>query len=81
MNLQAVITIKQQFVVTRGCEATKNTITVINTTCVQYCKCKLQYFCSLTAPGHFVLLYGKELCEDYIRRQMYPLIDFVFSSA
>lgn len=45
-------------------------------------KCILQYFCSLTAFGHFeLLLYGKELCEDYIRRQMCPLMDFVLSSA
>lgn len=63
-------------------KSTKNVIKVINTTCVQYSMCILQYFCSLTALGHFeLLLYGKELCEDYIRRQMCPLMDFVLSSA
>lgn len=87
INLYADISIPQQFVVTRGCQATKkkstkNVIKVINTTCVQYSMCILQYFCSLTALGHFeLLLYGKELCEDYIRRQMCPLMDFVLSSA
>jgi len=86
MNIDASISISQQL---WGCQATKEAqkpqFKHHKSNKYYLCaisKCILQYFFSLTALVHFeLLLYGKDLCEDYFSRQMCPLMAFVLSSA